>query len=109
VHGSELAIHTAITNLIANALRHASGTPTLTIHVADGGHVSVIDNGPGIQADEWADIMKPFVKGKDGSPDGIGLGLSIVCQVMDIHGGSIDLQQSPGGGATVTLVFPRQT
>lgn len=109
VHGSELAIHTAITNLIANALRHASGTPTVTIHVADGGHVSVIDNGPGIQADEWADIMKPFVKGKDGSPDGIGLGLSIVCQVMDIHGGSIDLQQSPGGGATVTLVFPRQT
>ncbi len=106
VNGSELALHMAISNLITNSLQHASGTQAVTIHVTCPAQVSVVDNGPGILADEWVDIVRPFVRGKHGSSDGTGLGLSIVCQVMDIHGGTIALAQSPRGGATVTLGFP---
>ena len=105
-------IYQVVTNLLANARAH---TPTGTqIHVAtysteDGSYVTVADQGPGLSPEDQTHIFERFYRvdtsRQRSSGDGSGLGLSIVDEVMKVHGGSVSVASEPGNGATFTLHF----
>jgi two-component system OmpR family sensor kinase len=105
-------IYQVVTNLLANARAHTpAGTP---IHVStysthDGSYVTVADKGPGLSAEDQMHIFERFYRvdasRQRSSSDGSGLGLSIVDEVMQAHGGSVSVASEPGNGATFTLHF----
>jgi len=94
-------------NLIANALDALSPgqmvrlTATVT---ASGARITVSDNGPGMSAE---DRERAFLRFTTSSPNGTGLGLAIVHRLVVSNGGTARLDETPGGGLTVTLDFPR--
>jgi signal transduction histidine kinase len=63
----------------------------------------VADTGPGIPAEHLPKVFDPFFTTK---PDGIGLGLSVSHGIVKDHQGTVDVQATPGGGATFVLTFP---
>jgi nitrogen fixation/metabolism regulation signal transduction histidine kinase len=65
--------------------------------------VTVSDNGPGFQRELLARVFDPYVTSK---PKGTGLGLAIVKKIVEEHGGRIDADNRPDGGARVRLVLP---
>ncbi|MEN0061151.1 MAG: ATP-binding protein [Myxococcota bacterium] len=100
----------ALRNLVSNAARHADGEVVVNIEVNHGiAYLHVDDDGPGIPADERGLILLPFRRGdvaRSLDPRGAGLGLPIVARVGKAHGGTLDLDDSPLGGARVTLSIP---
>ncbi|PRD55014.1 sensor histidine kinase [Phyllobacterium myrsinacearum] len=109
VYGSEDAIYTAVSNLLLNSVQHATGTNLVTVNVGYPAQVTVVDHGPGIPPQDRNSVLRPFVRGSRSSHDGTGLGLAIVAQVMAVHGGSIALDDTAGGGATIRLLFSTKT
>lgn len=104
VRGNSESIFHAVRNLVDNAIHHAYPETTIDLCLAANGVLAVRDHGPGIP-----DSMKPLVfsrfwRANRGS-GGAGLGLSIVKKTMEIHGGTISVEDTPGGGATISLVF----
>jgi two-component system nitrogen regulation sensor histidine kinase NtrY len=108
-------IRQALTNLLQNALdaiagRDASDDMTLpqgrvaiSLRAGTGGpQVSVSDNGRGLPKEDRDRLTEPYVTTR---VKGTGLGLAIVKKIMEDHGGELRLQDAPGGGAQVTLVF----
>ncbi|MDT0136179.1 ATP-binding protein [Acidovorax sp. PRC11] len=67
--------------------------------------ISVIDNGPGMDAATQQRIFEPFFTTKPVG-QGTGLGLAVVHGVMRTHGGAVDVQSAPGEGSRFTLYFP---
>ena len=109
-----LRLEQALSNLIDNALKYGR-KPGLRLSVAaelDGQDVllRVSDNGPGIPLRDQPHIFERFYRvHKDRSRDagGTGLGLSIVKHTMQLLGGTVSVESSPGQGATFILRFPR--
>jgi PAS domain S-box-containing protein len=102
-----------LVNLITNAC-HAmpEGVGVLTLealHEDPGPLVlKVRDNGAGISPDHLSRIFEPFFSTK-GEGHGTGLGLSIVRNIVELHGGSIDVESELGHGTTFRVVFPVPT
>jgi two-component system sensor histidine kinase GlrK len=101
VDGSLLA--SAVGNLLSNAVRFSPPGATITIAVRRQGHelwIDVADQGPGVPADEHARIFEPFFRGRaqpqDGLP-GTGIGLSVVAETVQAHGGRVELLPAPIG------------
>jgi nitrogen fixation/metabolism regulation signal transduction histidine kinase len=98
----------AIINLVRNAVEALRETPagriTLAAHRGPDGRVavSVADNGPGIPQDQREKVFVPFFTTKR---HGSGIGLTLVRQIAAAHGASVDVSETPGGGATVRLRF----
>ncbi|WNG33203.1 HAMP domain-containing histidine kinase [Archangium violaceum] len=96
------------TNLLSNALKFGQGQP-IEVHVfADGGQarLSVCDHGMGIPPDAQGRLFGRFERvGNTGRP-GSGLGLYIVHQLVEAHGGTIHVSSHPGHGATFTVELP---
>ena len=95
-------------NVISNALEATEHRPSAQVEVAlyrRGRHavVEITDNGEGIPAEARAKILRPFFTTK---PTGTGLGLVIVKKIMDVHGGKIEIDTTPGVGTAVRLVIP---
>jgi signal transduction histidine kinase len=93
-------------NLIANALDalHPGNLVRLTTSAtAAGVRITVADNGPGMSAE---DRERAFLRFTTSSPNGTGLGLAIVHRLATSNGGTVRLDETPGGGLTVTLDFP---
>jgi signal transduction histidine kinase len=99
----------AFDNLVRNAVEACDGQGTVDVRLAPSGDtavtVSVMDHGPGIPPDVAGRIFEPYYTGK---PDGTGLGLALVRQAVEAHGGRISVSPTPGGGATFTMELPRQ-
>ncbi|MFD0674033.1 ATP-binding protein [Cohnella sp. GCM10027633] len=98
-------------NLVGNALKFTeSGTVELSAHQDDGWlYVSITDTGIGIPADKLEAIFEPFEQGEGSAErlyEGAGLGLSITRKLLDLHGGSIGVQSTPGKGSTFTFTLP---
>ena len=93
-------------NLIANALEAVSPGRRVTLNTAatpSGARITVSDNGPGMSAE---DRERAFLRFTTSSPTGTGLGLAIVHRLATSNGGTAHLDETPGGGLTVTLDFP---
>jgi two-component system sensor histidine kinase HydH len=92
--------------LIANAAEAAprGSVVSLEARAADGlVHLAVIDSGPGIAPELRARIFEPFYTTR---PRGTGLGLAIARQIIEAHGGHLDVDAAPGGGARFTIRLP---
>lgn len=99
-------------NVLANAIRFAPDGSHIELSAsergADGLELCIRDHGPGIPEAELEQVFEPFVQSsrtRDGS-GGTGLGLAICKKIMSAHGGRIDAQLAPGGGALIRLRLP---
>ena len=70
-----------------------------------GTELVVTDNGSGIPADRRDEVLAPLARVRTDVP-GTGLGLATCARIVAAHGGSLHLSDSPGGGTTVTVLFP---
>jgi signal transduction histidine kinase len=115
VDGDHSALRQALANLLANAVRLSP--PQSTIRVRAGSHapwvwMSVEDDGPGIAEEDRDRIFQRFWRGdpKESRAEGrSGLGLTIVRQIAEAHGGSVELVSSPGHGAVFAIWLPGPT
>lgn len=108
VHGDGAALRRAVTNLVTNAVRLAPSGSTVTVATGSRGDratIAVVDQGPGIAPDQHQAVFERFWRGPE-SGKGLGLGLSIVRQVAERHGGTVELESQPGLGSTFTIVLP---
>lgn len=98
----------AFTNLIENAIRYSNGRIEVSIKIYETTlAVSVADNGQGIPEDLKADILKPFIRGKQSNKQGFGLGLAIVKRIADWHQAELTIGQSDTlGGAELVITLP---
>jgi Na+/proline symporter/signal transduction histidine kinase len=105
-----LRVEQVITNLLANALKYAPRAPVEIRVEADEGHARVLvrDEGPGIAAADQARIFRAFERAApDPSVTGFGLGLFIVREIVEAHGGALSLRSAPGRGCTFVVELPR--
>jgi signal transduction histidine kinase len=95
-------------NLVENALRHGEGTVTVSIRPdGDGAEVSVGDEGDGIAPEALTRVFTKFWRG--GGRGGTGLGLYIAKGIIEAHGGSIEADRGPSGGALLRFSLPAGT
>jgi two-component system OmpR family sensor kinase len=109
VHGTRDDLHRLAANLIENALRHTPPGTAVHASVAREGEAAVLvvaDDGPGIPPDLAPHVFDRFVRGRGERAGSSGLGLSIVRAVAESHGGSVELDRPPGGGARFTVRLP---
>ena len=97
----------ALSNLVENAIRSTPAGGAVVIEAAPG-RLAVIDNGPGLAADDLARAFERFYLwdryGAD-RPVGTGLGLAIVAELADAMGGQVTVESAPGAGSTFTLAL----
>ncbi|MDZ5086782.1 HAMP domain-containing histidine kinase [Mycolicibacterium parafortuitum] len=95
----------AVDNLVRNAVTHGQASRiVLSSHRHDGVVTIVVDdNGRGLPADEHETVLGRFSRGSNAAPGGSGLGLALVAQQAALHGGTIELSDSPLGGLRATL------
>ena len=103
------AFRRLLSNLLGNALRHATAvwvTATVTDKLLT---LTVDDDGPGIPAGKRADAFRPFVRLDDArnlDETGTGLGLAIALDIAKAHGGELWLEDSPKGGLRAVIQIP---
>ncbi|MCB9451147.1 MAG: GAF domain-containing protein [Anaerolineaceae bacterium] len=102
-------IKQVLTNLVTNAINHTSagGTITLSSSSEDGSILlKVRDTGIGIKPEHLPHLFEPFyqVEGRDG---GLGLGLSITKEIVELHGGALDVESEFGQGSCFTVRLPK--
>jgi two-component system, OmpR family, sensor kinase len=112
--GDRQRLQQALINLAHNAVQYTGPKDRIVIGAAigdQGARLWVADTGPGVPEDEHARIFERFAYGAGGRrhPDSRGLGLAIVSAIARAHGGHVELDSSPGNGATFTIVIPAVT
>jgi two-component system OmpR family sensor kinase len=110
VEGARDELHRLALNLMENAMRHTPpGTHVRASVAAGDGQVvlAVEDDGPGVPPELRERIFERFVRGEGDRGGSFGLGLSIVRAVAESHGGSVALDERPGGGARFVVRLPR--
>jgi two-component system NtrC family sensor kinase len=107
VLGSVGQLEQVLVNLVLNAQEAMPGGGELTVRTAlrdDMVQLQVSDTGKGIGEEEMSRIFKPFYSGKGGK--GLGLGLWISRNIIEGHGGSIEVESQVGQGTTFTVSLP---
>jgi two-component system sensor histidine kinase KdpD len=97
-----------IANLVANALDHTPDGTDVVVEAAATGRavVRIIDHGPGIVAEERTAVFEAFQRLGDATPGGVGLGMAVARGFIEAMDGELLLDETPGGGLTVTLSLP---
>jgi len=110
--GAPRLLHSAIENVVRNALKHGGGAPIRIETALDATGrqfiLRVLDQGPGLAADEIERLFTPFFRGRNAASSGYGLGLAIARRSVEAHGGSIRAGNRPEGGLCVTITLPCQ-
>lgn len=114
VQGDAMRLEQIINNLVVNAMQFSPPGGEIRVRVgADGDRatVEVADDGSGIEAELLSRIFEPFVQGpaRSGRPaGGLGIGLALARQLVDLHGGNIGVQSGGHGeGSTFSVSLPR--
>jgi signal transduction histidine kinase len=105
ITGNGAAITDALRNLIENALAHTAPRTEVIVEVSPEGVLSVLDNGPGIPADDRPQIFDRFWRGRGAQTNGAGLGLAIVMEIAKAHGASVAVSDRSPTGARFDLQF----
>jgi signal transduction histidine kinase len=112
VAGEQNALERVVTNLMTNAAKFSPPGSTVTISVASapGGAAFVIsDEGPGVPDEDRARIFTRFYRGSGEAvvqTRGVGIGLSVVLELVERLGGTVEVGDAPGGGARFTVWLP---
>jgi signal transduction histidine kinase len=107
LRGDVQQLRTVVVNLLRNAAEAAGGKGRVVVDVRDSGDavdLCVEDEGPGVPEDRREWIFEPFFTTH---ARGTGLGLAIVRRVAEAHGGTVTLEDAPGGGARFRVRVPR--
>ena len=111
----ERRVKQILLNLLSNAVKFTPRGGSVTIEVGTGGGegvtVVVTDTGIGIAPDDWATALSTFGQVDSSMArkyDGAGLGLPLSRKLMEMHGGTLDLESGPGAGTTVVVRFPAE-
>ncbi|MEO8694564.1 MAG: HAMP domain-containing sensor histidine kinase [Acidimicrobiales bacterium] len=99
-----------LANLVENAQVHAGGVEAVELGAADGVlRISVLDQGPGIAAEDRAFVFERFRRGTTSATNsvkGTGLGLALVAEHARLHGGSVEVQAGDPSGCRFTVSLP---
>ena len=112
VLGDPLRLEGAVVNVVGNAVKYTPRGGSVTVRTfEDAGHVvvEVADTGIGVPFDELAHLTEPWFRARNATASGIGgdgLGLALVREVVEAHGGEVSLTSVDGAGTTVRLVLP---
>ena len=97
-------------NVVDNAVKWSPADRPVRISAASSGDavvMRVVDQGPGIDPDEIDAVFEPFQRlGDTSANEGLGLGLAVARGFADLMGGSLELEDTPGGGTTFILTMP---
>jgi signal transduction histidine kinase len=116
VTGDLQALRVAVRNLVENAATYAASGGWAGIRVErEAGsrgeelRLTVADRGPGVDPDDRGRLFEPFYRGRNGKSGtirGSGLGLTLVRDIAESHGGHVQVTSPEGGGTAITLVLP---
>ncbi|MDY0013642.1 MAG: ATP-binding protein [Rhodocyclaceae bacterium] len=111
VHAAPQGLRRALANLLENALRYGGDGPVELVASRQAGtvRIGVLDQGPGIPADQLEAVFQPFHRleaSRSPRTGGAGLGLAIVAQLAQANGWEVKLQPRPGGGLMAWLEWP---
>jgi len=112
--GDEFSVNEMITNLLFNAVKYTPEGKTVHLKAKDENgsiRIDIVDTGIGIPAEELANVFDEFFRAtnaKKSEKDGSGLGLSLVKQIVDRHGGEITVASEEGRGSTFTVILPAE-
>jgi len=104
-----IRIEQVLGNLIDNAVKFGMGNPIEVELNAKNGDatISVRDHGPGLPLEEQAEIFKRYQRGSGAAGvGGLGLGLHVVREIVESHGGTVGVDARPGKGSTFTITLP---
>ena len=106
--GLPAGLRLAVDNAIANAVKHGGATRVQLSAVSSraGVEIAIDDDGVGIPEEERKVVFDRFTRGSTASHSGSGLGLALVAQQAEIHGGTASLEDSPLGGVRLLLRLP---
>jgi two-component system sensor histidine kinase PrrB len=103
--GLPTGLRLVIDNAIANAVKHGGATE-IQLNVTSSGEgveIAIDDNGTGVPEEERAAVFERFSRGSTAARSGSGLGLALVAQQAELHGGIASLQASPLGGTRLLV------
>ncbi|PDT87727.1 two-component sensor histidine kinase [Bradyrhizobium sp. Y36] len=104
--GDAAALERALTNLVQNAVQHGPRRGTIAIRVDRPASIEVTDEGTGIPAEQREQIFEPFYR-LTPRDRGAGLGLNMVREIVQLHGGHVSVADGPnGGGACFRMTLP---
>ena len=110
--GDARLIHRLVSNLIDNAIRYNITGGRVEVKLAAStteATLTVTNTGPAVPPDQVSRLLEPFQRAapdRTASPDGLGLGLSIVAEIAEAHGASLEVRPGPEGGLSVSVTFP---
>jgi two-component system OmpR family sensor kinase len=117
VEGDEPRLRQVIGNLVTNARVHTPPEASITVSIASGTLktgapavvLDVIDDGPGMTAEQAQHIFERFYRAdaaRNRASGGTGLGLAIVAGLVTTHGGEVSVKTAPGQGADFRIKLP---
>ncbi len=99
-----------VVNLLSNALRYSPKATRVALRVEPAGDrvvLAIVDHGPGVADEDRQHLFQPYRRGRSAvGTSGVGLGLHSTQILVRAHGGTIQLQGTPGGGATFRVELP---
>jgi PAS domain S-box-containing protein len=113
VYGDPALLERMVDNLVANAVRHTSPPATVWVGLAESSatvdaiELSVEDDGDGVPDESKAAIFEPYVRGHRTDRPGSGIGLFLVREFAEHHGGTAECVDRPGGGVRFVVTLPR--
>lgn len=112
--GEKRWIQRALENLLGNAVKYTPAGGAVVVEIGKKetpggtmGEIRVQDNGTGIDPEDLPRIFDPFYRGRNSQGEmGVGVGLSIVKRILELHHGKVEVQSEPGKGSLFSIHFP---
>lgn len=110
--GSDILVYRVVYNLVENAIKYNNPGGKVQVTVCSDKEqicIQVMDNGSGIPADMKERVFEPFFrvdKSRSREYGGVGLGLSLVWEIVKLHGGTVCVENSSEAGTTVAVSLP---
>ena len=103
-------IEEVVVNLIDNAVKYSPSDTAIEVELAstpDAIRIAVRDHGPGVRPEERTRIFEPFHRAPTTGGPGVGLGLHIAREIVQLHGGTLTLESPVDGGSRFLVTIPR--